>query len=153
MLSISNETVKTHVKRIFMKLDIHDRALAIVAAYESGLVKPGTDGQRVGGTVPGSRRGLGETAVRERATRSAHRLRSSRPSPDELEDEQRDQHDHRDRDHRADTGMVERDQHHETEPDDGDPQAAQVRGDERRDRALRFVARPPGGRARACVRG
>jgi DNA-binding NarL/FixJ family response regulator len=46
VLSISNETVKTHVKRIFMKLDIHDRALAIVAAYESGLVKPGADGQR-----------------------------------------------------------------------------------------------------------
>jgi DNA-binding NarL/FixJ family response regulator len=46
LLTISNETVKTHVKRIFMKLDIHDRALAIVAAYESGLVKPGTDRQR-----------------------------------------------------------------------------------------------------------
>jgi DNA-binding NarL/FixJ family response regulator len=41
LLAIGNETVKTHVKRIFMKLEIHDRALAIVAAYESGLVTPG----------------------------------------------------------------------------------------------------------------
>jgi hypothetical protein len=41
LLTISGETVKTHVKRIFMKLGIHDRGLAIVAAYEHGLVVPG----------------------------------------------------------------------------------------------------------------
>jgi DNA-binding NarL/FixJ family response regulator len=41
LLTISGETVKTHVKRIFMKLGIHDRGLAIVAAYEHGLVIPG----------------------------------------------------------------------------------------------------------------
>jgi DNA-binding NarL/FixJ family response regulator len=40
-LTISRDTVKTHVKRIFMKMGIHDRGRAIVAAYESGLVRPG----------------------------------------------------------------------------------------------------------------
>jgi len=41
LLTISGETVKTHVKRIFMKLGIHERALAVIAAYENGLVTPG----------------------------------------------------------------------------------------------------------------
>jgi DNA-binding NarL/FixJ family response regulator len=41
LLNISHETVKTHVKRIFMKLGIHERALAVIAAYENGLVTPG----------------------------------------------------------------------------------------------------------------
>ena len=40
-LSISGETTKTHVKRILAKLDLRDRAQAVVAAYESGLVAPG----------------------------------------------------------------------------------------------------------------
>jgi DNA-binding NarL/FixJ family response regulator len=30
--------VKTHVKRIFMKLDLHDRVQAVIFAYEAGLV-------------------------------------------------------------------------------------------------------------------
>jgi DNA-binding NarL/FixJ family response regulator len=34
--------VKTHVKRIFMKLGVRDRAQAVVAAYEAGLVVPST---------------------------------------------------------------------------------------------------------------
>jgi DNA-binding NarL/FixJ family response regulator len=33
--------VKTHVNRIFRKLDLRDRAQAVVVAYESGLVEPG----------------------------------------------------------------------------------------------------------------
>ena len=33
--------MKTHVARIFAKLDLHDRAQAVVLAYESGLVQPG----------------------------------------------------------------------------------------------------------------
>lgn len=36
---VAEETVKTHVGRIFMKLDLRDRAQAIVFAYETGLVK------------------------------------------------------------------------------------------------------------------
>jgi DNA-binding NarL/FixJ family response regulator len=41
-LSISGETVKTHVSRIFAKLGARDRAQAVVEAYESGLVVPGS---------------------------------------------------------------------------------------------------------------
>ena len=40
-LVISPATVRTHVGRIMVKLDAHDRAQLVVAAYESGLVKPG----------------------------------------------------------------------------------------------------------------
>jgi DNA-binding NarL/FixJ family response regulator len=41
-LFVSDATVKTHVARILMKLDLRDRVQAVVAAYESGLVQPGT---------------------------------------------------------------------------------------------------------------
>lgn len=37
---ISEATVKTHFGRILMKMGLRDRAQAVVAAYESGLVKP-----------------------------------------------------------------------------------------------------------------
>lgn len=40
-LVISPATVRTHVGRIMAKIDAHDRAQLVVAAYESGLVKPG----------------------------------------------------------------------------------------------------------------
>ena len=40
-LVVGDATVKTHVARIFAKLDVHDRAQAVVLAYESGLVEPG----------------------------------------------------------------------------------------------------------------
>jgi DNA-binding NarL/FixJ family response regulator len=40
-LVVSDATVKTHVARIFSKLDLHDRAQAVVLAYETGLVQPG----------------------------------------------------------------------------------------------------------------
>jgi DNA-binding NarL/FixJ family response regulator len=40
-LVVSDATVKTHVARVFTKLDLHDRAQAVVVAYESGLVRPG----------------------------------------------------------------------------------------------------------------
>ena len=43
-LVISPATVRTHVGRIMVKLDAHDRAQLVVAAYESGLVKPGMEG-------------------------------------------------------------------------------------------------------------
>jgi DNA-binding NarL/FixJ family response regulator len=39
--TLSEATVKTHVARIFAKLDLRDRAQAVVLAYETGLVKPG----------------------------------------------------------------------------------------------------------------
>ena len=42
-LVVSEQTVKTHVGRVFSKLDLRDRAQAIVFAYETGLVRPGGD--------------------------------------------------------------------------------------------------------------
>ncbi len=39
-LTLSVETVKTHVKRVFMKLGVRDRAQAVVVAYEAGVVVP-----------------------------------------------------------------------------------------------------------------
>jgi DNA-binding NarL/FixJ family response regulator len=39
-LWISESTVKTHVTRLFAKLDLRDRAQAVVLAYESGLLSP-----------------------------------------------------------------------------------------------------------------
>jgi DNA-binding NarL/FixJ family response regulator len=40
-LFLAEQTVKTHVSRIFEKLSLRDRAQAVVFAYESGLIKPG----------------------------------------------------------------------------------------------------------------
>ncbi|MFF8280869.1 response regulator [Streptomyces lateritius] len=41
---LSEATVKTHVARILSKLRLRDRAQAVIAAYETGLVTPGSDG-------------------------------------------------------------------------------------------------------------
>ena len=43
-LFVSQATVKTHVNRVFTKLDLRDRVQAVVLAYESGLVRPGETG-------------------------------------------------------------------------------------------------------------
>lgn len=41
-LIVGESTVKTHVKRILMKLALRDRVHAVVYAYETGLLEPGT---------------------------------------------------------------------------------------------------------------
>jgi DNA-binding NarL/FixJ family response regulator len=40
-LFVGEATVKTHLARIFAKLDLHDRTQAVIVAYESGLIQPG----------------------------------------------------------------------------------------------------------------
>ncbi|MFI1583364.1 response regulator [Embleya sp. NPDC020630] len=41
-LTLSPTTVKTHIGRILNKLDLRDRVQAVVLAYESGLISPGS---------------------------------------------------------------------------------------------------------------
>jgi DNA-binding NarL/FixJ family response regulator len=43
-LFIAGQTTKTYVGRILAKLDLRDRAQAVVLAYETGLVRPGEPG-------------------------------------------------------------------------------------------------------------
>ncbi len=40
LLYVTDETVKTHASRIFMKLDVRDRTQAVILAYEQGIVEP-----------------------------------------------------------------------------------------------------------------
>jgi len=40
-LYLGETTIKTHVSRVLMKLDVRDRVQAVIKAYESGLVRPG----------------------------------------------------------------------------------------------------------------
>ncbi|MET9927034.1 MULTISPECIES: response regulator transcription factor [unclassified Streptomyces] len=41
-LTITDHTVKTHINRLFAKMELRDRAQAVILAYEMGLVVAGT---------------------------------------------------------------------------------------------------------------
>jgi DNA-binding NarL/FixJ family response regulator len=41
VLFLGESTVKTHLTHLFAKLDLRDRAQAVVLAYETGLIQPG----------------------------------------------------------------------------------------------------------------
>jgi DNA-binding NarL/FixJ family response regulator len=53
---IEPSTVKTHVKRILMKLRLRDRVQAVIFAYESGLTRPGASSPTSGSPRSTSRR-------------------------------------------------------------------------------------------------
>ncbi|MFJ9111834.1 response regulator [Streptomyces sp. NPDC102283] len=45
-LTITDHTVKTHINRLFAKMELRDRAQAVILAYELGLVVAGPRGYR-----------------------------------------------------------------------------------------------------------
>jgi len=52
-LVVEESTIRTHVKRVLMKLDLRDRIQAVIFAYESGVSRPSTvdEVNVVGGSV------------------------------------------------------------------------------------------------------
>lgn len=45
-LTVEESTIRTHVKRILLKLDLRDRVQAVMFAYETGVNRPGAGAER-----------------------------------------------------------------------------------------------------------
>jgi hypothetical protein len=43
VLTVEESTVRTHVKRVLMKLELRDRVQAVIFAYEAGVNRPAVD--------------------------------------------------------------------------------------------------------------
>lgn len=56
-LHLSRTTVKSHVGRLFDKLDLRDRVQAVVFAYEAGLIAPAAPYESLGAAPPDRRDG------------------------------------------------------------------------------------------------
>ena len=54
-LTVEESTVRTHVKRILMKLNLRDRIQAVIYAYETGLNRPGQSAGPAGRPIVGPR--------------------------------------------------------------------------------------------------
>ncbi len=46
-LGLSEETIRTHARRLYSKLGVHDRAHAVSEGYRRGLLSPAGDGPAV----------------------------------------------------------------------------------------------------------
>ena len=81
-LVISEVTVKSHIGRIFTKLDLRDRAAAIVYAFDRGLVAPGRRGlvPPVGTTYDSTAQMSWSRKLKVSAKRKERRLPSCRRS-------------------------------------------------------------------------
>ena len=78
-LFMSESTVKTHVGKVYDKLDAHNRAEAVMAAVRLGLVKTTTSAARA---TLHSRSPADPTPRRPgRSVRRSRRLRTSRRQP------------------------------------------------------------------------
>jgi DNA-binding NarL/FixJ family response regulator len=68
-LAVEESTIRTHVKRVLMKLDLRDRVQAVIFAYENGVTRPAV---RTESTPPSSSGGIPSPVSVTRPARGRH---------------------------------------------------------------------------------